>query len=247
MENVNSGERGSGLRRAPERPVEAPLSRELGLRLIAAEALVIRRVRCGRGFSYIAANGTVIRDPRVRRRLVSLAVPPAYEDVRYAADPAAHLQAIGRDAAGRLQYRYHPEWERVRETTKAERLVRLIGTLPRIRRAVTVQLSRTEPIREFALAAVVELVAATAIRAGSEEYARRHGMRGAATLLKSNVILSNETITLSFRAKGGKQVTKEIRSERLFAALARSRRKNRYSKAPESSMRRGRTQPVGAS
>jgi len=166
VENVNSGERGSGLRRAPERPVEAPLSRELGLRLIAAEALVIRRVRCGRGFSYIAANGTVIRDPRVRRRLVSLAVPPAYEDVRYAADPAAHLQAIGRDAAGRLQYRYHPEWERVRETTKAERLVRLIGTLPRIRRAVTVQLSRTEPIREFALAAVVELVAATATKSG---------------------------------------------------------------------------------
>jgi DNA topoisomerase-1 len=180
-------------------------------------------VRCGKGFSYISHDGSLIRDPRVRRRLATLAVPPAYEEVYYAADPAAHLQAIGRDAAGRLQYRYHPKWERIREKRKAQRLLRLVDTLPRIRRAVTEHLASGESTREFALAAAVELVAATAIRSGSEEYARTAGTRGAATLLKSNVVLSGETIALSFRAKGGKSFAKEVHSPRLCEAIARLR------------------------
>ena len=122
-----------------------------------------------------------------RARLKRLAVPPAYEDVLYATDPRAHIQAIGRDAAGRLQYRYHADWEKVREQRKARRLQRLVEALPRIRRAVNKHLGAAEPTREFALAAVIELVACSAIRAGSESYAKANGTRGAATLLKSNI------------------------------------------------------------
>ena len=99
-------------------------------------------------------------------------MPPAYEEVLYAADPRAHIQAIGRDAAGRLQYRYHADWEKVREQRKARRLQRLVEAMPRIRRAVNKHLGAAEPTREFALAAVIELVACSAIRAGGESYAK---------------------------------------------------------------------------
>jgi DNA topoisomerase-1 len=201
----------------------APLERRVGLRRVATDALTIRRVRRGRGFSYVARDGSTIRDPRVLRRLRALAVPPAYDDVCYAADPSAHLQAVGRDAAGRLQYRYHPDWEKLREERKARHLMRLVETLPRIRRAVTQHLAAAEPVRDFALAAVVELVASTAIRSGSEEYARAHGTRGAATLLKSNVEVTGDKVVLSFRAKGGKKVDKEVNAPRLAAAIAKLR------------------------
>ena len=120
-------------------------------------------------------------------RLQQLAVPPAYKDVFYAADPKAHLQAVGRDMAGRLQYRYHPDWEKIREICKAQRLANLVEVLPRIRRAIASALKNDKPSRELALAAVIELVDATAIRAGNEGYARERGTRGATTLLKANV------------------------------------------------------------
>lgn len=200
------------------------LARRLGLRLATSDELGIRRRRCGRGFAYYAAGGERIRDRSVVRRLSALAVPPAYRDVLYAEDPSAHLQAIGRDAAGRLQYRYHPAWEKVREARKAQRLARLVEAMPRIRRSVAQYLGAEEPTRELALAAVIELVARSAIRPGSESYARLSGTRGAATLLKSNVTLSGETITLSFRSKGGKVVQKAFPSARLAAAIAVLRR-----------------------
>ena len=149
-------------------------------------------------------------------------MPPAYEDVLYATDPRAHIQAIGRDAAGRLQYRYHPDWEKVRERRKARRLQRLVEALPRIRRAVNKHLGAAEPTREFALSAVIELVSCSAIRPGSESYAKANGTRGAATLLKSNVAVDGATVTLKFRAKGGKAVEKEFHCPRVASAIERA-------------------------
>ena len=143
-----------------------PFAKRLGLRYVTRDALTIRRQRRGKGWRYLSASGRVIRDPSVLRRLARLAVPPAYEAVLYADDPAAHLQAVGRDAAGRLQYRYHPDWEKVREQRKARRLARLAEALPRIRRSVGQYLAGAEPTRELALAAVIELVGCSAIRAG---------------------------------------------------------------------------------
>ena len=193
--------------------------RRIGLRYVTTDTLTIRRRRAGEGFTFIGPNGRAIRDAITRARLKRLAVPPAYQEVLYASDPRAHIQAIGRDAAGRLQYRYHPDWEKVRERRKAKRLQRLVQALPRIRRALQKHLAASAPTREFALAAVIELVSCSAIRPGSEAYARQNGTRGAATLLKSNVAVSGATIALKFRAKGGKAVEKELRSPALARAV----------------------------
>jgi DNA topoisomerase-1 len=190
------------------------------LRRASPQELCIRRRRNGKGFAYIGANGRPLRDSATLRRLKSLAVPPAYQDVLYAEDPRAHLQAVGRDAAGRLQYRYHPEWEEVRERRKARRLVALVEALPRIRRCVSKHLAGSEPTREFVLSAIIHLVARSAIRPGSEAYLRAHGSRGAATLLKSNVAIRRDSVILTFRGKGGQKVEREIRSRRLAHALA---------------------------
>jgi len=195
------------------------LARELGLKLGEQNELTIRRIKRGKGYAFVRANGAHIRDAKTIRRLHAMAVPPAYRQVRYAVDPASHLQAVGVDAAGRLQYRYHADWEKVREHRKAHRLAKLVGALPKIRRKVTAHLSEEVPTREFALAAVIELIARTAIRPGSESYARLNGTRGAATLLKSNVTLEDDSLVLTFKAKGGKAVRKECNAAKLVRAI----------------------------
>src|SRR5437868_2374536 len=198
--------------------VEA-LARELGLKLGDQNELTIRRIKRGKSYSFVRANGAPVRHIGTIKRLKSMAVPPAYAEVRYAPDPTSHLQAVGRDAAGRLQYRYHSDWEKVREQRKAHRLARLVGALPKIRRNVSAHLSGDQPVREFALAAVIELIARTAIRPGSESYARLSGTRGASTLLKSNVTIEDDCIVLTFKAKGGKAVRKECDAAKLARAL----------------------------
>lgn len=195
------------------------LAKKLGLTLGDQNEFEIRRLKRGKGYCFVRANGKAVRDPAAIKRFNALAVPPAYIEVRYAADPASHLQAVGRDAAGRLQYRYHADWEKVREARKARRLARLVEALPKIRRCVALRLGASEPTREFALAAVIELVARTAIRPGNESYARLNGTRGATTLLKSNVSIEDDCVVLAFRAKGNKSVRKECNAARLVRAI----------------------------
>src|SRR5476649_1808721 len=202
----------------PPTSVEA-LARDMGLKLGDQNELTIRRIKRGKSYSFVRANGTPIRHVGTIKRLHSMAVPPAYEEVRYAPDPSSHLQAVGRDAAGRLQYRYHSDWEKVHEQRKAHRLARLVAALPKIRRNVSAHLSGTEPTREFALSAVIELIARTAIRPGNESYARLNGTRGATTLLKSNVVLEDDSVVLTFKAKGGKAVRKECDAAKLVRAI----------------------------
>src|SRR4029077_11422424 len=144
----------------------------LGLRYVSTDELTIRRKRIGTKFTFVSASGRTVRDASTRARLQGLAVPPAYEDVLFAADPRAHIQAIGRDAAGRLQYRYHADWGEGRERRKAERLPRLVARVPRIRRTVSRHFAAAEPTRELALSAVIELIACSAIRAGGESYVK---------------------------------------------------------------------------
>jgi DNA topoisomerase-1 len=203
----------------PPGSVEA-LARELGLKLGDQNELTIRRVKRGKTYSFVRADGSRIRHVVTIKRLNSMAVPPAYAEVRYAPDPKSHLQAVGRDAAGRLQYRYHPDWEKVREQRKAHRLSKLVAALPKIRRNVSTHLSGDQPTREFALAAVIELIARTAIRPGNESYARLNGTRGATTLLKSNVAVDDDCLVLTFKAKGGKAVRKECDAAKLARAIA---------------------------
>jgi DNA topoisomerase I len=195
------------------------LAQELGLKLGDQNELTIRRIKRGKNYAFVRANGTPVRHVGTIKRLNSMAVPPAYEEVRYSPDPTSHLQAVGRDAAGRLQYRYHSDWEKVREQRKAHRLARLVAALPKIRRNVSLHLSGDAPTREFALSAVIELIARTAIRPGSESYARLSGTRGASTLLKSNVTVEDDCIVLTFKAKGGKAVRKECDAAKLVRAI----------------------------
>jgi DNA topoisomerase I len=214
----------------PAQPVEAPkrvviktsieeLAADHGLSLGDQNQLTIRRIKRGKGYSFVRANGTAIRHAGTIRRLHRMAMPPAYRDVRYSPDPNSHLQAVGVDAAGRLQYRYHADWEKVREHRKAHRLAKLVAALPKIRRNVAKHLAGDEPTREFALSAAIELIARTAIRPGNESYARLNGTRGATTLLKSNVTLEDDCVVLTFKAKGGKAVRKECKAEKLARAI----------------------------
>src|SRR6201996_7585376 len=203
---------------AAKTSVEA-LARELGLTLGDQNELTIRRIKRGKSYSFVRANGTQIRHVGTIRRLNSMAVPPAYQRVRYSPDPTSHLQAVGIDAAGRLQYRYHADWEKVREHRKAHRLARLVAALPKIRRNVAKHLAGDEPTREFALSAAIELIARTAIRPGNESYARMNGTRGATTMLKSNVTSEDDNVVLTFKAKGGKAVRKECKAEKLVRAI----------------------------
>src|SRR6185369_3395678 len=205
--------------KGPAKTSVEDLASEHGLKLGDQNGLTIRRIKRGKGYSFIRANGTAIRHVGTIKRLHSMAVPPAYRDVRYSADPSSHLQAVGLDAAGRLQYRYHADWEKVREQRKAHRLARLVAALPKIRRKVSAFLSGDEPTREFALSAVIELIARTAIRPGNESYARLNGTRGATTMLKSNVTLEDDSVVLTFKAKGGKAVKKECDAAKLVRAL----------------------------
>ena len=197
------------------------LLRQLGLRYVNVTELTISRRRRGAGFIFVNGNGRALRDERILYRLKRLAVPPAYENVLYAADPHAHLQAIGRDAAGRAQYRYHPDGEKVRELRKARRLARLAEALPKIRAWVSRHIGDRAPSRERAIAAVIELVALTALRPGSETYAKQHGTRGAATLLKSDLRVIGERVSLRFIGKGSKPVEKDLKSARLALSLRR--------------------------
>lgn len=196
-------------------------ARRFDLRIVSCAELTIRRRRRGRGFTYEQGDGQAVSDADTLNRLKRLAVPPAYADVMFAANPRAHFQAVGTDAAGRLQYRYHPDWTRVRETLKAARLSALAGSLPVITRIVRQALRRPEPDLRFALAAVVELVALTAIRPGSDHYAEQHGTRGATTLLKSHIRIEGDAITLTFTGKGGKAICKQLNNARLAKALTR--------------------------
>ena len=200
-------------------PSVESLAQGLGLKLGDQNELTIRRIKRGKNYAFVRANGSHIRCTRTIRRLHSMAVPPAYAEVRYSPDPSSHLQAVGRDAAGRLQYRYHSDWEKVREHRKAHRLARLVAALPKIRRNVSAHLASDVPTREFALSAVIELIARTAIRPGNESYARLNGTRGATTLLKSNVTLEDDSLVLSFKAKGGKAVRKECDAAKLVRAI----------------------------
>ena len=195
-------------------------AKRLGLRYVARDELTIRRVRRGKGWSYLRATGRVIRNPSIVKRLARLAVPPAYEAVVYADDPAAHLQAVGRDAAGRLQYRYHPDWEKVRETTQGPPSCALAEDC-RASAAASASISpATEPTRELALSAVIELVGCSAIRAGPRDLcaAARHARCGdAAEIERGDRRRSHHAF--AFRGKGGKVVAKEVRCPRLVGAL----------------------------
>lgn len=190
---------------------------ELGLRRVTTEQLTIARVeRDGRVFFVDTAKSKPVNGFHLKR-IQALAIPPAWRDVRVARDKQAHLQAVGRDDEGRLQYIYHSAWDDVRAISKAYRLLELGQALPRLRRAIIEDIR--PPLPSFPLAAAARLVDIAHLRAGHEAYAGDEGGRGVATLLKKHVHIDKHTICLSFRGKGGKKIEKQLEDEPLAEAL----------------------------
>ena len=153
-------------------------ARNAGLNYADPHAAGISRVRRGRGFAYRSATGRVIRDARTLDRIRALVVPPAWTEVWIAADARAHIQATGRDAAGRKQYRYHPLWTAERDSTKYHRMLAFAEALPAIRRRIALDLRRPPASQPFVLATVVALLERTHFRVGNEEYVRATARMG---------------------------------------------------------------------
>jgi DNA topoisomerase-1 len=175
----------------------------------------LTRVPGGRRFRYLYPDGRPVRSPRVVKRIDSLAIPPAYTDVWICRNPRGHIQATGRDARGRKQYRYHPQWDTIRHTTKYERMLAFGKALPGIRRRVAALLRQEGMSREKVLAAIVKLLEITLIRVGNEEYARTNKSYGLTTLHTRHVEVSGRRIHFSFRGKGGLAHAVTIEHERL--------------------------------
>jgi DNA topoisomerase-1 len=179
-----------------------------GLVWVSDEMPGIRRLRCGDGFAYVGPDGKRVRRADDLRRIGSLAIPPAYDSVWICPLPNGHLQATGRDARGRKQYRYHPEWRLAKDQDKFERMLEFGRTLPRIRKHVRVDLEvagGTMPRRATVLATIVRLLDITYVRIGNEEYARENKSFGLTTLRNRHAAVAGDRLRLRFRGKSGKE------------------------------------------
>lgn len=181
----------------------------------------ISRRRAGRGFTYSAPDGQTIRTAAVLARIRSLAIPPAWTDVWICPDPTGHLQATGRDARRRKQYRYHARWRVQRDDAKFERLIDFARVLPHIRERCDVDLARPGLSREKVLAAVARLLEATLIRVGNDEYARLNRSFGLTTLKTRHARVTGTRIRFRFRGKSGRQYEVGLRDRRLASVIRR--------------------------
>lgn len=163
----------------------------------------IRRLRDGDSFRYRDPKGRLLRDPQALQRIRKLAIPPAYEEVWICPLPQGHLQATGRDARGRKQYRYHPDWREARDAHKFERMREFGQALARIRAKVKRDLAVPVGSRASVLAALVRLLDTTLVRVGNDEYARENGSFGLTTLRNQHVAVKGARLRLRFRGKSG--------------------------------------------
>lgn len=194
-----------------------------GLRYVSDAAPGIRRKRVGKYFSYIGLDDRPIHDPATLQRIKALAIPPAYTDVWICPDPRGHLQATGRDARGRKQYRYHQQWRQVRDETKYNRMIAFGRALPAIRARIDHDLSLPGLPREKVLAGVVRLLETTLIRVGNEEYAKANKSFGLTTMRDRHVTIEGATVRFQFRGKGGKMHTINLNDRRLARIVRRCR------------------------
>jgi DNA topoisomerase-1 len=179
-----------------------------------------RRLLRGK-FAYFDTEGKRIRDPDEIKRINALAVPPAYTDVWICADPAGHLQATGRDARGRKQYRYHPRWRVLRDQNKYARLIQFGHALPKVRKQIEAQLSQPGMGREKVMATVVSLLDATLIRIGNSQYARENRSYGLTTLRNKHVEVHGGKILFEFRGKSGVEHRVSVNDRRLANVIKR--------------------------
>lgn len=193
-----------------------------GLRYVSDASPGVIRKRRGQGFYYISPNGKVLRDPSSVRRIRSLVIPPAWNDVWICPDPDGHVQATGRDARGRKQYRYHPRWYQVRDGTKYDRMLMFGRLLPKIRKRVAKDLATPGLSRDKILATVVRLLETTLIRVGNEEYARTNESFGLTTMRDRHVKVNGHSLRFEFRGKSGIRHAVDLTDGRLARIVKES-------------------------
>jgi len=195
-------------------------AREAGLRYVTDATTGIRRRPRGKQFTYERADGTRVRDIETLARIKSLVIPPAWRDVWIAPQTQAHLQATGRDARGRKQYRYHPDFRASRDATKFERMLDFGRVLPLIRRTVRRDLALPGTPRAKVLAGVVRLLERTLIRVGNDEYARTNKSYGLTTMRNRHASVNGSKVRFEFRGKSGVEHAVKI-EDPMIARLVR--------------------------
>jgi DNA topoisomerase-1 len=201
----------------------AASARAAGLRYVSDSGTGIRRKHAGKHFSYIGLDGKAIRDRDELRRIKLLAIPPAWTDVWICPTSRGHIQATGRDAKGRKQYRYHPRWREVRDETKYGRMIAFGKALPKLRERVERDLALPGLPRKKLLATVVRLLETTLIRVGNTEYARENQSFGLTTLRNRHVDIEGAKLRFHFRGKSGKVHMIAITDRRLARIVKRCR------------------------
>jgi len=186
-----------------------------GLRYISDTMPGIRRVKRGAHFAFVAPSGKPIRDEAEIKRIRTLAIPPAYTDVWISPDPKGHLQATGRDARGRKQYRYHRLWREARDENKFERMAAFAHALPAIRAQIARDMALPGLPRDKVLATLVDLLEITLIRVGNDEYAKENDSYGLTTMKNEHVRVQGETLRFHFRGKSGVEHAVAVRDKRL--------------------------------
>lgn len=204
-------------------PDEVKSAQRAGLRYAIPKGPGIRRRRAGSGFVYLDQNNRPIRDEATLRRIRSLVIPPAWTSVWISPNDDGHIQAVGRDARGRKQYRYHPLYRQVRDRAKFDRMRAFGKALPRIRRIAGRDLARKGIGRRKVLAAVVKLLETTYIRVGNEEYAEENGSFGLTTLRNGHVQVLGETLKFRFNGKSNQQQEITVQNPRLARIVRRCR------------------------
>jgi DNA topoisomerase-1 len=186
-----------------------------GLRYVSDDRPGFRRRKSGKGFTYAKADGTRISDPDIIKRIKSLVIPPAWTEVWICPFANGHIQATGRDAKNRKQYRYHPAFREVRESTKYERVVGFANALPAIRERVRKDMSKRGLPREKVLATVVHLLETTLIRVGNDDYAKQNKSYGLTTLKNRHVEVDGAEVRFRFVGKSGKQWSLQVTDRRV--------------------------------
>lgn len=199
----------------------AQVAKSAGLRYVNDTMPGIRRRRVGKHFSYIGLDGKPIRDPAELERIKKIGVPPAWTDVWICPNAQGHIQATGRDARGRKQYRYHPRWREVRDETKYDRMIAFGEALPTIRERVEHDLALSGLPYEKVLATLVRLLDTALIRVGNEEYARENESYGLTTMRAQHVDVEGVKLHFHFRGKSGKEHDINVKDRQLAKIVKR--------------------------
>jgi DNA topoisomerase I len=199
----------------------AEAAAEAGLQYVSDDRPGYTRRGSDGEFEYLDTQGKKIRDEQRLLRIKRLAIPPAWIDVWICPSPNGHIQATGRDARGRKQYRYHERWREVRDENKFDRLAQFAKALPNIRRRVTQDLKLPGLPRQKVVATIVRLLERTFIRVGNEEYARENKSFGLTTLKNRHVTVKRGQVRFRFRGKGGRQHDVDVTGRRVAKVIAK--------------------------